>query len=284
MAWISVYDGVKDHPKTRKLSNLLECKRHEAIGILVCLWLWGLENADRDGRILNATAEDISDGIMYRGQSVGQSAKDAADCLLKSLVEAGWIDIAETEHDYILHDWDIWQEQWYKAVDRREKETLRKREQRKKEGQVAGQSVGQSAGTAQHNRNRNLTVTVTKDIGGNIPPLTPQDDESAPTHSNKQADRFDAFWSAYPRRVGKEAARKSWTKIKPSEELFQKILAAIAVAKQSEQWCRENGRFIPNPATWLNQGRWDDELPAEEAAQQKTNNPFLRRLQEEGKI
>lgn len=23
---------------------------------------------------------------------------------------------------------------------------------------------------------------------------------------------------------------------------------------------KENGRYIPNPTTWLNQGRWDDEV------------------------
>lgn len=38
-------------------------------------------------------------------------------------------------------------------------------------------------------------------------------------------------------------------------------MQAIAKAKASEQWNREGGRFIPNPTTWLNQGRWDDEIP-----------------------
>ena len=28
----------------------------------------------------------------------------------------------------------------------------------------------------------------------------------------------------------------------------------------SAQWQRDNGQYIPHPATWLNQGRWDDEL------------------------
>ena len=25
---------------------------------------------------------------------------------------------------------------------------------------------------------------------------------------------------------------------------------------------KDNGQYIPNPATWLNQGRWEDELEA----------------------
>jgi hypothetical protein len=52
MAWVSAHEGMRDHPKTRDLSRKLECSRHEAIGILVTLWLWGLNNADRDGNIL----------------------------------------------------------------------------------------------------------------------------------------------------------------------------------------------------------------------------------------
>ena len=64
MAWVSAHEGVRDHPKTRALARQLQCSRHEAIGILVTLWLWGLNNADRDGNILSATADDIADGIM----------------------------------------------------------------------------------------------------------------------------------------------------------------------------------------------------------------------------
>lgn len=71
--------------------------------------------------------------------------------------------------------------------------------------------------------------------------------------------RFDEFWEAYPKKVGKKAALASWKKVKPDTELFDKIMMAIGRAKATEQWQRENGRFIPNPTTWLNQGRWDDE-------------------------
>lgn len=75
-----------------------------------------------------------------------------------------------------------------------------------------------------------------------------------------QTKRFDEFWAAYPKKVGKGEARKSWRKIKPDAELHRKILAAVEEAKRSEQWTREHGQYIPNPATWLNQSRWEDEL------------------------
>ena len=38
------------------------------------------------------------------------------------------------------------------------------------------------------------------------------------------------------------------------------MLNAIETAKQSMQWNKDNGQYIPNPATWLNQKRWEDEI------------------------
>ena len=75
-----------------------------------------------------------------------------------------------------------------------------------------------------------------------------------------QNERFNAFWTAYPRKVGKGEAEKAWKKAKINDSLFGKILEAIEKSKKSEQWSKDNGRYIPNPATWLNQKRWDDEL------------------------
>jgi len=68
---------------------------------------------------------------------------------------------------------------------------------------------------------------------------------------------FDTFWAAYPRKVGKEAARKAFSKLQNVD--LKTLLQAIETQKQSAQWRRENGRYIPNPATWLNEGRWEDE-------------------------
>ncbi len=51
--------------------------------------------------------------------------------------------------------------------------------------------------------------------------------------------------------------------------ITSKKSTAIEVQKQSEQWTKDNGRFIPNPATWLNQGRWEDELPVAEETEKK---------------
>ena len=54
--------------------------------------------------------------------------------------------------------------------------------------------------------------------------------------------------------------------------------AEVNAQKLSRQWQKDGGQYIPNPATWLNQGRWEDEAGP---AQAQTNNPFLRQLMEE---
>lgn len=75
----------------------------------------------------------------------------------------------------------------------------------------------------------------------------------------QNADAFDAFWNAYPKKKDKVRARASFEKLKADDELLRIILAAIDEQRMSEDWQKENGRFIPYPATWLNGHRWEDE-------------------------
>ena len=70
---------------------------------------------------------------------------------------------------------------------------------------------------------------------------------------------FERFWEAYPKKKAKSKARQAWVKLKPDMELCKIMAAALDQQKRSETWKREDGRFIPYPATWLNQRRWEDE-------------------------
>ncbi len=97
------------------------------------------------------------------------------------------------------------------------------------------------------------------------PPVQRSNDPVDPTSHNlsepkepKYAKDFETFWQAYPRKVGKLKAYQSFKKAIKLTTL-EKILTALEAQKQSEQWRKENGAFIPHPTTWLNQGRWEDE-------------------------
>jgi hypothetical protein len=69
------------------------------------------------------------------------------------------------------------------------------------------------------------------------------------------------FWSAYPKKTGKDAAYRAWQTKKRERRLpaIDDLLEAVRKAKASDQWQEDGGKYIPNPATWLNQGRWEDE-------------------------
>ena len=77
---------------------------------------------------------------------------------------------------------------------------------------------------------------------------------------------FLSFWNKYPKKSGKKDAFKAYQKAKDKPPISE-LLKIIDRHIQSDQWQKEDGEFIPFPATWLNKGRWDDELNT------KTNKP-----------
>lgn len=95
-----------------------------------------------------------------------------------------------------------------------------------------------------------------------IPPISPKGDVDLDM-------LFDRFWTAYPKKKAKAAAKKAWDKLKPSMELCRTMSAALDKAKHSDEWTKDGGRYVPYPATWLNGRRWEDEtepVPEEPAA------------------
>ena len=95
------------------------------------------------------------------------------------------------------------------------------------------------------------------------PMVKPKLTVPAPTAKDRIRERFAEFWATYPKKQGKGAAEKAFLKISPTAGLHETMIAAIRAAVLSRQWREQNGRFIPNPATWLNQRRWEDTLPVE---------------------
>jgi hypothetical protein len=77
--------------------------------------------------------------------------------------------------------------------------------------------------------------------------------------SGTQQALFDQFWRAYPRRQAKGEAERWWQRAKPDEATVAEMIGAIGRQLQGGDWQKEGGRFIPLPATWLNQRRWEDE-------------------------
>lgn len=78
--------------------------------------------------------------------------------------------------------------------------------------------------------------------------------------ATQKTDYFEEFWAEYPKKVGKAYAKRCFLKLNPTRETTDRMLSAIKEQRQSREWQRDMGQYIPNPSTWLNQGRWEDQL------------------------
>ena len=68
---------------------------------------------------------------------------------------------------------------------------------------------------------------------------------------------FDEFWKQYPRRVGRKLAERKWMRMTGFEQKC--AIESLALWKQTVQWNRDGGMFIPYGSTFLSQERWKDE-------------------------
>lgn len=76
---------------------------------------------------------------------------------------------------------------------------------------------------------------------------------------------FNKFWEFYPKKKSKGDAFKAWIQVKEKRPALDKILKAIVVLRDSDEWTKEGGQYIPYPATWLRAWGWADVPEAEQA-------------------
>lgn len=86
----------------------------------------------------------------------------------------------------------------------------------------------------------------------------------------EQTESFSEFWNLYPRKIGKQAALRAF--IKAADKTDSTTIIA-GVQRMATDPNLPPKQFIPHPATWLNEGRWDDEpYPERDRATVKQDN------------
>lgn len=116
-----------------------------------------------------------------------------------------------------------------------------------------------NAGRASAQRRLNARSTSVGNSSTDVQPTrTNNQNQDKPPTPKGVDERFSKFWSAYPNKVGKGSAEKIFQKLKVDDQLLSTMLSAIEVQRQSLRWTKDNGQYIPNPSTWLNQRRWED--------------------------
>lgn len=71
---------------------------------------------------------------------------------------------------------------------------------------------------------------------------------------------FFDFWNSYPKsaRLNFELAKREWIKLNPSDELAQEIVNSLTLWIKSDQWKKDNGKYVPSAHSFLIYKRWND--------------------------
>lgn len=176
------------------------------------------------------------DWTFYESALIAESkdGKDAVHAALKELIETGWLLRSRERHDgrFTAYDYEL-------LVDQSGKADAANPQRESRSGKPAS---------------TNTDPINTDEI---IPPMSP-------------SSRFDEFWSAWPahtRKVDRKGCERKW-KAGGLDAKADAILQALEAFKASWDWRKNDGAYIPMPATWLHQERWDNApalcAPAEE--------------------
>lgn len=231
--------GTIRHPKLLALATALEMRPFEALGLLEALLDWTYHYATR-GDVGRFSDADIAAGIGYPGDPVR---------LVAVLVTTRWLDRCAAArlvvHDLAEHaSWS-----WRRTLQRRHIDFAA----------VVPPVPPASGATAGD------LVPPRATYGGPAEPSRAEPIRAEPSRARlaraREPEGFAEFWAAYPRHEGKETARRAWGKLGAAPPLGA-IIGALEWQRQSPRWCEEAGRFVPHPATYLNNRRWEDEPPA----------------------
>lgn len=84
---------------------------------------------------------------------------------------------------------------------------------------------------------------------------------------------FTEFWNSYPRHVNKLLALIAWHNLPVDTVLYSKILDAVERYKNTRQW--QDKSYIPYPTTFLQDERWEDDIPCDATPQAKKKNDVM---------
>lgn len=218
--WIKVRCDLQSHPKIVRILSATKSDKFRVIGGLHAVW--SVFDAHSEDGVLHGYTPELMDHIIgWEGFS-------------DAMIAAGWLGVGESE-SLVMPEFS---EHNGQSAKRRAEDQKRKRDSRKSVRILSEQSP-QKSGLEKRREEKNIK-----------PPRSPKGDWP----------RFADFWSAYPNKKGKQAAIKAWNKLRPDDKLIDAILSAIRIQSLSDQWIKDDGQYIPMPATWLNGRRWEDQV------------------------
>ncbi|MBD5504625.1 MAG: hypothetical protein HDR09_13085 [Lachnospiraceae bacterium] len=236
MAWISV-DQKLIGGKLRSLYKAVGCSQNEAIGILVSLWLWGIDNAEMDGLMVSADRDDIKQSFQ-----VGLAKELDGDVVVDCLIDTGWID--EIDGQLYLHDWGAWRSYYNRYV--KDKKGNCERQARYK--------ARQREKTARDEQS-NVTNDVIGGVIGTISETKEAEPEKKMSRKEEQEAKhgkdFEEFWEVYPKKVDKGEAFKKYKARRNDGYSAEEILEAAKAYKAECERKHTDKQYIKHAKTFL---------------------------------
>lgn len=156
MAWIEVHQALPTHKKTIRLTRILKIRKPEALGYLLLLWLWALDNT-QDGYLDGLEAQDIAGICEWKGKNVA--------AFTDGLIDAGFLE--STERGLCIHDWDD-----YCGKLMAMRAGNRERQKRYRDKRVTGQKKKTETKDTGQLNNDTVTVTCPQRNGATVPNRT----------------------------------------------------------------------------------------------------------------
>lgn len=249
MSWIKWTHGLSRKPEVMQIAYRLSRSRHEVAGLLMEWWEWTDVNVNID-ESASGYDPDACPGVVRVGED-GLRMIDAitgVTGMAESLVSVGWASIENG--NLVLPNFGRHNGKSAKA---RALDAARKRADRRNSVRKTSGSKPDKIRNRGEERREEKSNTPLPPVGGSV---------EKPARARKLKDEhphFAAFWSAYPLKVAKAKASAAFAKINPDDGMLARMLAALDWQKKSAKWTKDNGEYIPHPATWLNAARWDDQ-------------------------
>ena len=232
----------------------LRCSKLEAIGMVVVLWAWGMQdNADERGKLVEAEEFDIEE--VFNGLS-----KMSEEQIVQALIEAEWLDM-EDGHIFI-HDWAEYQKPWYKLQKKKSKDLER------------------------YYSNKDDPSDDEPDEGD--PPKPPDEGGKKKTPKEVQyTKKFNLLWDQYPyKRGSKEAAFRQYVARYREGYTYEQLYAATVNYSNDVQRKGTKQSYVLHGSTFFGRDHhFKEYLPKEmlgiKEPVEENRNPFADDMEDE---
>jgi hypothetical protein len=259
MTWIKVHQSVRDHRKIMALADALDVEDAHAVGLVVNLWLWAVDNAP-DGQIPDSDRA-VARGVGWHGDP---------HHLLGSLLSVGLVERRGDHHH--IHDWD---EYAGSLIAHRKREADRLRTYRAQQATVR---------STEEQRTDYVHGSATQYVRGESRVEKNREEKNTSSKCIYTPD-FESFWSIWPKKGdAKKPAMETWRRLSKAD----RDAALTALPGWLPFYASIENRIIPNATTWLNQARWENDPPPVEKQRSQNGyhkpglkpNPFLEQLRQ----